>query len=225
MDPTILCIIPARSGSKGVINKNIKLYKGLPLIAWSIKQALATERKMRVIVSTDSENYAEIARSFGAETPFLRPLEISQDESTSLECVKHSLDWLRINENYKPDIVLLLQPTSPDRKIEDINMCLTKFIESRDSYDSLFTLSKFEKSPFKMFYFDQNVLTPLFVSINGIQEPYNKSRQMLPDVYNPTGSIYVFNSSIIENNTMTGSRILPYITEPTKDIDTLDDLY
>ena len=224
MDPTILCIIPARSGSKGIINKNIKLYKGIPLMGWSIKQALATERKMRVVVSTDSEEYAEIARNLGAETPFLRPKEISQDLSTTLDCLKHCSEWLKTNENYNPDIIVLLQPTSPDRKLDELNNCIEKFIESRDKYDSLFTVYKMENCPIKMFYFDDNnIFRPFFDNFNGIIEPYNKPRQILPEAYNQNGSIYILNSETLKNNTIIGKRMLPYITEFKQDIDMLNE--
>ena len=87
----ILCIIPARSGSKGIPHKNIKLFHNKPLLAWSIIQAQQSKYNMRIIVSTDSENYSNIANDYGAETPFLRPSEISQDSSTDYECIKHYL--------------------------------------------------------------------------------------------------------------------------------------
>ena len=85
----ILCIIPARSGSKGIPHKNIKNLCGKPLLSWSIEQAQKSKHYMRIIVTTDSEEYAEIARKYGAETPFIRPKEISQDLSTDLEFIQH----------------------------------------------------------------------------------------------------------------------------------------
>ena len=104
----ILCIIPARSGSKSLPHKNIKDFKGKPLLAWSIDQAKNSNYcdKMRIIVSTDSKHYAEIAKKWGAEVPFLRPEEISGDKSTDYECMKHAIDWLQQNDNYVPDIIL-----------------------------------------------------------------------------------------------------------------------
>ena len=92
----ILTIIPARSGSKGLPGKNIKKFNGMPLLAWSIKQALECKYKnnMRIIVSTDDAEYQKIAIQYGAEAPFLRPVEISGDLSTDYECVKHCIDWL-----------------------------------------------------------------------------------------------------------------------------------
>ena len=116
-DVKILCIIPARSGSKGIPDKNIKLFRGLPLLAWSIKQAEECKYKMRIIVSTDSTEYQKIAIKHGAEAPFLRPKSISGDLSTDYECIKHCVNWLKVNENYNPNIILQLRPTQPCRKV------------------------------------------------------------------------------------------------------------
>jgi len=121
----ILCLIPARSGSKGIIDKNIKILNNKPLIAHTIEQAKNSNyyknNQMRIIVTTDSENYGNIAKEYGAEVPILRPIEIAQDLSTDLECIKHMVDYLKENENYIPDIILHLRPTQPRRKVEDID--------------------------------------------------------------------------------------------------------
>ena len=145
----ILCIIPARSGSKSLPHKNIKDFKGKPLLAWSIDQAKQSRfcNQMRVIVSTDSKHYAEIAKNWGAEVPFLRPEELSGDKSTDYECMKHAVEWLKENENYTPEIILQLRPTQPCRKVEDINKCLELFLENQAKYDSLRTVVEFDKSP------------------------------------------------------------------------------
>ena len=102
----IVAIIPARSGSKGVPDKNIKLLAGKPLIAYSIASAQLTDNIQRVIVSTDSERYAEIASEYGAETPFLRPAELSVDSSTDYDVLKHTLDWLQVNEGFQPEYLV-----------------------------------------------------------------------------------------------------------------------
>ena len=124
----ILCLIPARSGSKSLPHKNIKLLNNKPLLAYSIEQAKNSKYNMRIIVSTDSKEYSDIANKYGAETPFLRPKEISQDNSTDFEFIKHAIEWLKENENYYPDIILQLRPTQPDRKVSDIDKCLDIFI-------------------------------------------------------------------------------------------------
>ena len=221
----ILCIIPARSGSKGISHKNIKLFHNKPLLAWSISQAQQSKYNMRIIVSTDSEQYATIANNHGAETPFLRPSEISQDLSTDYECIKHCLDWLKNNDNYIPDIVLQLRPTQPLRKIETIDNCLDIFIQNRNNYSSLRTVVEFEKSPYKMYNIVDNQLLPLFTEINNIKEPYNQCRQVLPKTYLHNGYIDIFNADIIHDNTISGLSIYPYVMNKNDviDIDNNDD--
>ena len=224
-----MCIIPARSGSKSLPHKNIKDFKGNPLLAWSIEQAKQScfSNQMRIIVSTDSKQYAEIAKKWGAEVPFLRPEEISGDQSTDYECIKHAVEWLQENDNYTPDIILQLRPTQPCRKVEVINKCLELFLENRGKYDSLRTVVEFEKSPYKMYSVDthQNLLKPLFDEVTGIKEPYNQCRQILPKTYLHNGYIDIFNTEIIERGTISGTKIYPYIMDKNDiiDIDTIDD--
>ena len=222
----ILCIIPARSGSKGLPHKNIKDYRGKPLLAWSIEQAQLCRYDMKIVVSTDSKEYADIAMKYGAEAPFLRPLEISGDLSTDYECMKHSVEWLKQNQQYYPDIVLQLRPTSPLRNVEDINNAIGLFLENRENYDSLRSVIEFEKSPYKMYNVKENTLMPLFKKVNDIDEPYNQCRQILPKCYLHNGYIDIFNTSILETETISGEKIYPYVMnkEEDLDIDTNDDL-
>ena len=222
----ILCIIPARSGSKGIKNKNIMDYNGKPLLAWSIEQAQNCHYNMRIIVSTDSQEYADIARTYGAEVPFIRPPEISNDLSTDFEFINHCVNWLKTNENYSCDIILQLRPTSPTRKIEDINKALELFIKNRDKFDSLRSVIPFEKSPYKMYKVANNHLLPLFRSIDNIKEPYNQPRQILPQCYLHNGYIDILNTSILNENTISGKNILPFIMEQNDnlDIDVIQDL-
>jgi N-acylneuraminate cytidylyltransferase len=221
----ILCIIPARSGSKGLPHKNIKEYRGKPLLAWSIEQAQLCRYDMKIVVSTDSKEYADIAMKYGAEAPFLRPSEISGDLSTDYECMKHSVEWLKENHQYYPDIVLQLRPTSPLRKVEDIDNAVCLFLENRENYDSLRSVVEFEKSPYKMYTLTENTLVPLFKKVDNIDEPYNQCRQILPKCYLHNGYIDIFNTSILENATISGERIYPYVMnkEDTLDIDEAKD--
>jgi len=222
---SILCIIPARSGSKGIIDKNIKLFNGKPLLAWSIKQAQQSSYDMKIIVSTDSEEYATIAKQHGAEVPFLRPINISQDVSTDFECIEHAINWLHIKEQYNPDIILQLRPTQPLRKVEDINKCLDIFIQNRKKYDSLRSVVPFTKSPYKMYSIQNNTLVPLFKKVNDIDEPYNICRQTLPETYLHNGYIDIFNTDIIKKDTISGDKILPFLMKQTDtiDIDSISD--
>ena len=179
----ILCIIPARSGSKGISNKNIKLFNGKPLLAWSILQALESKYSMKIIVSTDSKDYKYIAESFGAEVPFLRPSYISDDLSTDHEFMVHCLEFLKEHQKYVPDIILHLRPTQPCRKVTDIDKCLDLFIQNYKEFDSLRTVVETNKSPYKMYNIQNNKLIPLFQTIDSLIEPYNQARQLLPTSY------------------------------------------
>jgi CMP-N,N'-diacetyllegionaminic acid synthase len=224
----ILCLIPARSGSKGLKDKNIRDFKGKPLIAHSILQAKECDfvELMRIIVTTDSKKYAEVAKKYGAEVPFIRPHDISQDMSTDLEFMKHAVHWLKENENYEADIILQLRPTQPLRKVEDINKTLSIFIENYANFDSLRTVIEFEKSPYKMYRINNKVLEPLFTSVDDItNEPYNQCRQKLPTTYLHNGYIDILKTSILQEDKISGSKILPYIMnkKDTIDIDTEED--
>lgn len=221
MDETkkILCIIPARSGSKGIPDKNIMDFKGKPLLSWSIQQAQQCKYNMKIIVSTDSEKYAEISKQYGAEAPFIRPDKISGDTSTDFECIKHCVDWLKEKENYEPDIILHLRPTQPCRKVEDINMAIEIFISNRDKYDSLRSVIPIEKSPYKMYSINNEELTPLFNEVNNIKEPYNQARQILPQCYLHNGYIDILNADILKNDTISGTRIYPFVMNNDNNID------
>lgn len=219
---TILCIIPARSGSKGIKNKNIMDFNGKPLIAWSIEQAKKCNYDMKIIVSTDSQEYSDIAITYGAEVPFLRPKKISDDLSTDIEFIKHCVDWLKINEDYNCDIILQLRPTSPTRNVNDINNALKLFIDNRDKYDSLRSVIPVEKSPYKMYSINNDELKPLFCEVNNIKEPYNQTRQILPQCYLHNGYIDILNTDILTNNTISGTKIYPFIMNMDNNID-IDD--
>ena len=223
----ILCIIPARCGSKGIKHKNIKLFRDKPLLSWSIEQAKESDYKMRIIVSTDSNEYKKIALKHGAEVPFLRPSAISQDKSTDIEFIKHAINFFQENENYNPDLILQLRPTQPLRKVDDINKCLKIFIENFQKYDSLRSVVEFEKSPFKMYTINENQtnLLPLFDKVGDIDEPFNQCRQFLPKTYLHNGYIDIIKTSILKDNTISGKNIYPYIMDKndTIDIDNLND--
>lgn len=144
----VMAVIGARSGSKGLPHKNIRLLAGKPLMAWIIEAALGSRYINRVIVSTDSEIYAEIAKAFGAEVPFFRPKELAQDRSPEFEFVKHAVDWLRENENYQPDFVVRLHPTSPLQTGEDIDKCV-EILLSDPSADSAVVIAEARQHPHK----------------------------------------------------------------------------
>jgi CMP-N,N'-diacetyllegionaminic acid synthase len=220
----ILAIIPARAGSKGLIDKNIRDLLGHPLIAYSIKAALTAPSITRILVSTDSEEIAEIANTYGAETPFLRPSEISGDLSTDLEVFQHALKYLLEQENYIPDLVVQLRPTSPIRTQDLIETCIEKL--SGSDCDSLRVVTKAFHTPYKMWKVTQEneAMRPL-LTFDELNEPYNQPRQLLPEVFWQIGTLDVIRSNVIlEENSMSGKKILPYIIaqDLAADIDDLN---
>ena len=119
-----IAIIPARAGSKGIPNKNIQLLLGKPLLTWTIEAALQSKSLNRVIVSTDSEEIAAMARSAGAEVPFLRPSSLATDTANSMDVLIHACEWLSEHETYHAEVIILLQPTSPFRQASDIDAAI-----------------------------------------------------------------------------------------------------
>lgn len=220
----ILALIPARGGSKTIPRKNIRPFAGHPLIAYSIAAGLASELVSRVVVSTDDPEIAAIARSYGAEAPFLRPAELSQDHTPDLPVFQHALEWLAENEGYRPEIVVQLRPTSPFRRVRHIDQAVYRLLEHPEA-DSVRTVCVPFQNPYKMWRIDaQGFLQPL---LSGeFPEPYNMPRQLLPEVYWQTGYVdAAWADTILQKGSMTSERILPLVIEPSEwiDIDSPDD--
>ena len=222
----ILALIPARGGSKGIPRKNIRSFAGYPLIAWSIAAAKQSELVTRVIVSTDDEEIAAVAREWGAETPFMRPAEFAQDKTTDLPVFEHALKWLEDVEGYRPDIVIQLRPTSPVRPHKMVDDAIRILLEHPDA-DCVRGVVPAGQNPFKMWRFhgEGKPLNPL-LTVDGIAEPYNAPRQILPPVYWQTGHIdAIRTATIAQKVSLTGDVIYPLVIDPkyTVDIDTLPD--
>ena len=218
MGKNILAIIPARSGSKSVKDKNIRLINGKPMLAYSIEHALQSRHINRVIVSTDSEAYADIAREFGAEVPFLRPDEISGDFSLDLEVFEHALSYLKETEGYEADIVVQLRPTYPIRKVEDIDQ-MVELMMKDESLDSIRCIAPAKELAYKMWRENEDgTITPL---LQDIKEAYNMPRQQLPKIYYQNACIDVVKASVItEKHSMSGDKIYGYKMDHNFDIDT-----
>lgn len=214
----ILAIIPARSGSKSIKDKNIRPMNGKPMMAYSIEHALNSKLINRVIVSTDNSYYGDIAKHYGGEVPFLRPSEISQDNSLDIEVFKHALSFLKTTEGYIPDVVVQLRPTYPIRNIEDIDKMI-EILLSDPTLDSVRCIAPAKEVPFKMWYLNENnTISPI---LNHIPEAYNMPRQQLPRVYYQNASIDVIRpTTITQSNSMSGSKIYGYIMSHNFDIDT-----
>ena len=220
----VLALIPARGGSKRIPRKNIRPFAGHPLMAYSIAAGLAAETVTRVIVSTDDDEIAGIARRFGAQVPFIRPPEFSQDDTPDLPVFQHALDWLAEHENYQPEIVVQLRPTSPFRRVWHIDQAVNRLIEQPDA-DAVRTVCVPFQNPFKMWRINEDGLMRPLMEID-FPEPYNMPRQSLPDVYWQTGYVDVtWADTITGKYSMTGDRILPLIIDPSEwiDIDSSDD--
>lgn len=223
-DIEVLAVIPARGGSKSIPRKNIRLLAGYPLIAYSIAAGLAAETIDRVIVSTDDEEIARIARGFGAETPFIRPLSLAADDTPDLPVFEHALAWLEDNEGYQPQIVVQLRPTSPFRRTWHIDQAVWRLIE-RPEADAVRTVCVPFQNPFKMWKIDPDGFIQPLIDI-GVAEPYNLPRQVLPDVYWQTGYVdAAWADTILTKHSMTGETILPMLigAEEWIDIDSQDD--
>lgn len=217
----ILAIIPARSGSKSVKDKNIRIMNGKPMLAHSIEHALQSKMINRIIVSTDSMMYQKIAREYGAETPFLRPLDISGDDSLDIEVFEHALRWLADNEGYHPDFCVHLRPTHPVRDPKDIDRMISILLNDL-SVDAVRSVSPAKQIPYKMWLFQDkgsDILSPLVTC--DVPEAYNAPRQKLPQVYMQNACIDVMRTTtILEKHSMTGNRIAGYRMRYDFDIDT-----
>jgi N-acylneuraminate cytidylyltransferase len=222
----ILALIPARGGSKGIPHKNIRKFAGFPLIAWSIAAGLQSKSISRVIVSTDNEEIAAIAREYGADVPFMRPHEIAQDRTLDLPVFEHALKWLEDIEGYKPDYVVQLRPTSPVRPTDMIDSAVKILVENTEA-DSVRGVVPAGQNPYKMWRFNgyDKPLQPL-LKVEGVTEPYNAPRQILPQAYWQTGHIdAIRTTTITRKNSLTGDMVYPLVIDPryTLDIDTLSD--
>ena len=207
----LVALIPARSGSKGIRNKNIKLFCGKPLIQWSIEAALRSSFVDRVIVSTDSQEYADLALNLGAEVPFLRPAKYAQDDSPSIDMILHALDYIPEAKN-----ILLLQPTSPLRDHKDIES-MYNFWKSKP-YLSIVSISKSKIHPSWMFELNNDLTINSFT-----KEIKAFRRQDLPDIYLINGSMYLASRDfLIKEKSFISPNTLGFIMPKEKSID-IDD--
>ncbi len=222
----VLAVIPARGGSKGIPRKNIKDFAGYPLIAYSIAAATQSRLVTRTIVSTDDEEIAAVAREYGAETPFLRPAEFAQDNTTDLPVFQHVLSWLKQHEGYVPDVVVQLRPTSPVRPLNCVDDAVNLLLSHPDA-DSVRGVVEADQCPYKMWLIDPKSGTmSALIGVEGISEAYNAPRQKLPKAFWQIGHIDAIRPrAIMEQNSMSGKVIMPLIMDPsfTVDLDNLRD--
>lgn len=217
----ILAIIPARSGSKSVVDKNIRLLDGKPMLAYSIEHAKESKYINRCIVSTDSEKYAAIAREYGAEIPFLRPAEFATDTALDIDVFYHALKYLKDSENYQPQLVVQLRPTYPIRRISDIDSMIETMLAD-DTIDSMRCIAPAKEIPQKMWFINED--NTLESVVNEPFECYNMPRQELREAYYQNACIDVVRTKVIlDDKSMSGKKIVGYLMNENFDIDTEED--
>lgn len=210
--PEVLAIVLARSGSKSLPAKNIRQLAGHPLIAYSIAAGAAARTVTRLIVSTDSQEIGDIARRYGADVPFIRPVELAQDDTPDLPVFEHALRWLQDAHGYSPDVIVQLRPTSPFRPEGFVDQGVERLLARPDAH-SVRSIAQPNQNPYKMWREDADGwLHPLLDT--ELDEPFNLPRQRLPPVCWQTGHLDVFRHSVvIERRSLTGARVLPLAIE------------
>ncbi len=218
----VFALIPARSGSKGVADKNIRELGGHTLLEWSIKACLKCKFINSVYVSTDSEHYRELAIDYGAKVPFLRPSEISGDFSTDYEMITHAIDWFK-NNIEEPNFITHIRPTTPLRDPKLIDLAIKTFLDNSNA-TSLRSVHLMSESSYKTFELsNEGNLISVFSSENNIDSS-NKPRQLFPDTYVANGYVDVLSTNYIRKyKSIHGDNVMPFLTPNVQEIDTEDD--
>jgi len=223
-DIYIVSIIPARAGSKGVINKNLRKLNGIELLNWSIKASLKTPQVNRTIVSTDSQEYAEIAIKNGAEAPFIRPKNISQDNSTDLEMILHSLEFFK-SEGKIPDLILHLRPTSPLRNPKKISESIGVAVANKNRITALRSIQEMSETAYKSFEIGENGRLISVFTHSGDLDNSNVNRQAFPKTYLANGYVDIlFPEFILSSQKIHGNSVMPFLTENIIEVDSEFDL-
>jgi len=222
----ILAVIPARSGSKGIPDKNLQLLGGRPLLEWAIGASLKTPDINRTIVSTDSLEYADYAISFGAEAPFLRPVEHAQDKSSDLSFVMHLFDFLQnVEKSDLPDLIVHLRPTTPLRNPNVLTEAINKVNKQRNGLTALRSVHKMSESAYKCFEKDdQGKLLTVFSRKLDI-EASNMGRQSFPETYVGNGYVDILiPGEILKSGKLHGDCVQSFETEHVIEVDSVEDL-
>ena len=221
-DTNIVALIPARAGSKRVPDKNIRRLAGHPLIAYSIAAALQSRIFKAVIVSTDSDRYADIARHYGAEVPFLRPAKIAGDTSPDIDWVNYTLDHFR-KDGQEFDCFSILRPTSPFRLPGTIQRAWDEFL-AQEGVDSLRAVEKCQQHPGKMWIVRGNRMMPL-LSMGPAEQPWHSSQYpSLPEVYVQNASLEIAKTRVVfKEKTIAGNVLMPFFTKNYEGFDVNSD--
>ena len=220
-----IAIIPARSGSKSILDKNIVKLAGFPLIAFSIAAAKLSRGVSRVIVSTDSEEYAEISRQFGADVPFIRPSDISGDNASDIDFMVHAMNWFDENEPLTPEYWIHLRPTTPLRDPKHITEALQQ-IAHRDDATALRSAFPCAESPFKWFrHSDDGFLMSLTTNDTDLDR-FNLPRQMYPKVFVPDGYVDIIRRSFVKKTGLIhGDKVFGFVSPVCSEVDSLEELH
>ncbi|MDP3770367.1 MAG: acylneuraminate cytidylyltransferase family protein [bacterium] len=221
----ILGVVGARSGSKSIPHKNIRPLLGKPLMGWIIEAAALSDRISRLILSTDSPQYAEVGRTYGAATPFLRPMELADDNASDIDYLTHAVAWLEKNEGWKADIILRLPATSPLCTTESINICVDLLINDPEATSSR-TITSASKHPYKLWTIKDNQLVSFIPKeLTGFDEPSNMPRQAFPPAFAHVDVIAVRYDTLMRDHLLTGNKVLFHklSKEDAVDIDTEND--
>lgn len=191
-----LGIITARGGSKGLPGKNLRLLAGKPLLAYTVDAAHGSSAIDRLVLSTDDDAIAAAGRALGCEVPFLRPAELARDDTPHLPVVQHAVAWLADHEGYRPDAVLVLQPTSPLRTAGDIRGCLA--LLERSGADSVVSVSPVgaHAHPMRMLKLNGADEAVLFVTGDKVRARINR-RQDLPEAWMMNGALYALRTRVL----------------------------
>ena len=220
-----IAIIPARSGSKSILDKNIVKLAGFPLIAFSIAAAKLSRGVSRVIVSTDSEEYAEISRQFGADVPFIRPSDISGDNASDIDFMVHAMNWFDENEPLTPEYWIHLRPTTPLRDPKHITEALQQ-IAHRNDATALRSAFPCAESPFKWFrHSDDGFLMSLTTNDTDLDR-FNLPRQMYPKVFVPDGYVDIIRRSFVKKTGLIhGDKVFGFVSPVCSEVDSLEELH
>jgi len=215
-------LIPARGGSTGVPGKNIALLGGFPLIAYAIAAAKLAPGIKRIVVTTDSEEIADIAHRFGAEVPFMRPAEISRNDSRDIEFLLHAVEWFETHDGSVPDYIVELRPTTPLRHPVDIGKAL-EMIHAHPEASSLVSAHEIREAPHKLFGLKGENFVGLFPQ-DPRPEYWNLPRQAFPPIFQPDGYADILKASYMkETGRQHGDCILAFVSPDTGEIDRKED--
>lgn len=215
----VVALIPARAGSKGVPNKNVRLLGGHSLLAWSIAACLKSSAIDRVIVSTDSAEYAALAQKLGAEAPFLRPAAISGDRSTDYDFIVHALDWLAAEEG-EPDYLVHIRPTTPLRDPKLIDDAVAAFIAAPNA-TALRSVQEMPESAYKTFEIAAGGQLKRLGADNTDLDSANNARQQFPNTYQANGYVDVLSTAFIRKAKLIhGDHVIPFVTPTVVEVDT-----